>query len=162
MKCARSIIVCAGVIVAALFASTALFAQEWSAAQQEVWKTVEKYDSLWAQGDAEGYLSYFHPDLTWWATGDDAPRGKEELAKWLRFECKTHETLVHEVTPATIRVFGNVSVVCYYWQHQVKNKANGTETLWKGRGTFTFLKEKNRLTVIAVDSGPYSMTKVEW
>ena len=46
--------------------NTGLFAKEWSDAQMEVLKQVEKSYDLWAKKDIEGWLSYIDEDYCGW------------------------------------------------------------------------------------------------
>jgi len=48
-------------------------AQQWTAEQQEVWKSVEKYTDLSVKRDKEGFLSYFDDSYRGWAYNSDAP-----------------------------------------------------------------------------------------
>ncbi len=67
MKYISNLLVVVAVLCLALLTSTLLFAQEWSAAQKDVWKTVEAHWKIDAQGDLEGFLSYVHPDYRGWS-----------------------------------------------------------------------------------------------
>ena len=51
MKCLTKNFAVAAIVCFTVLATTSLFAQEWSAAQKEVWKNVETYNDLWAKRD---------------------------------------------------------------------------------------------------------------
>ena len=67
MKYISNLLVVVAVLCLALLTSTLLFAQAWSTAQKDVWKTVEAHWKVEAQGDLEGFLSYIHPDFRGWS-----------------------------------------------------------------------------------------------
>ena len=52
---------------------SSVFAQEWSAAQKEVWKNVNDYWALIGKGDINGFYEYFHTDYTGWENGSALP-----------------------------------------------------------------------------------------
>ncbi len=89
-------------------------AQEWSAAQKEVWKTVETMWELSAKGDIEGELAYADEDLSLWVQNEPLPAGKAAFRKWMTFSAKSGKTLIQELRPVAIKVFPEFALVHYY------------------------------------------------
>ena len=102
MKRSTKTLVVLAVFCVTSLASAPLFAQEWSAAQKEVWKNVEAYWELEAQGDLEGFMGYFHSDYRGWSYQNALPGDKASARKWIGHGMKTEKTLVHEIKPVAI------------------------------------------------------------
>ena len=66
----RSLIVAVSLV--ALFPAGSV-AQEWSAAQQEVWTAVSNLCDRFYANDVDGLYEYVHPELVWWNIDNDAP-----------------------------------------------------------------------------------------
>ena len=144
--------------LAALFAfcllllpTTFLFAQEWSAAQKEVWKNVESYWVLYAAGDTEGFMAYLHPDYVGWGIGDAIPSNKEVARKFVAHSHKTATTLLYDIQPVAIKIHGNIAIAHYYWKDVIKD-AEGKEKVVSGRWTDILMKQSDKWVLIG-DSG---------
>lgn len=108
------VLVVAGFLCMLLLAPVALYAQEWSPAQKEVWNTVEKMWEMSAKGDVEGELSYCDNELSLWVQNDPLPIGKSSFKKWTAFNSKTEQTLIQELRPVAIKVFPDFAFAHYY------------------------------------------------
>jgi ketosteroid isomerase-like protein len=155
MKYISNLLVVVAVLCFAMLPSTVLFAQEWSAEQKEVWENVEAYWVLYTEEDLEGFLSYFHTDFSGWFNLAALPRGKSSVRKWDSHGMKTEDTVVHEINPVAIKIFGNVAVVHYYYTRAVKD-AEGKQTLVRGRWTDILMKQDDRWVMIGDHGGPAS------
>lgn len=155
MKHFTNILVVLAVLCFTMLPSTVLFAQEWSAAQEEVWENVEAYWVLSTEEDLEGFLSYFHADYSGWFNLAALPSSKCSIRKWISHGMKTEDTLVYEINPVAIKIFGNVAVVHYYFTEAVKD-AEGKQTTRSGRWTDILMKQDDRWVMIGDHGGPAS------
>ena len=131
------------------------FAQEWSAAQKEVWKNVETYWSLWAARDAEGHLAYFHQDYLGWNLNSPMPQNKADVAKWDEYEFKTSKVIFNNIHPIAIQIYGNVAFVHYYYVAIIK-PIDGEEKSSAGRWTDILLKQGDKWVMIGDHGGQTS------
>lgn len=127
-------------------------AQEWSAAQKEVWKNVEAYWDLSAKGDLEGFLGYFHPDYRGWSYQSPVPGNKDVARKFLTYELATTKTVVYQITPVAIQVHGNFAFVAYYYSEIVKD-AEGKAKSRQGRWLDILTKQGDRWVMIGDHGG---------
>ena len=67
-----------------LITPATLFAQEWSAAQKEVWKNVETYWELSSNNDMDGFISYFHEDFSGWTNSSVLPDSRDQRAQFIK------------------------------------------------------------------------------
>jgi ketosteroid isomerase-like protein len=148
---ARAVI---GVAVLCLFylAVTPAAAQEWSAAQKEVWNNVEAYWDLSAKGDLEGFMSYFHPDYRGWSYQSPVPGTKETARKFLTYELATTKTVVYQITPVAIQVHGNFAFVAYYY-NEIDKDAEGKVKNRQGRWLDILTKQGDRWVMIGDHGG---------
>jgi ketosteroid isomerase-like protein len=138
-----------------LAVSTPLYAQEWSAAQKEVWKVEETCMKLNIAGDTEGILTYFHPDYVGWINFGPVPQNKETTSKFMSYVIKTHKILVYDMQPLSIKIYGNVAIVHYYYS-QIYKDAEGKEKTETGRWTDVFMKQGDKWLLIGDHGGPTS------
>jgi ketosteroid isomerase-like protein len=135
-----------------LFASTPLLAQEWSAAQKDVWKNVEAYWALDAAGNLEGFMSYFHDNYIGWALNEPLPYNKATVRKFLEYGYKTEKTLLYDIKPVAINVFGTVAIVDYYYTEIAKD-AEGKEKTRTGRWADIVMKQGDKWVLIGDHGG---------
>jgi ketosteroid isomerase-like protein len=138
--------------VIVVLASTNLFAQEWSAAQKEVWKNVEAYWALDAAGNLDGFMSYFHDNYIGWEISQPMPGSKATVRKFIEHDYKTEKTLVYNITPVTINVIGNVAIANYYYTRIVKD-AEGKEKSRSGRWADVLMKQGDKWVLIGDHGG---------
>ena len=143
-------------VVAVLFLivmqASPLAAQEWSAAQKEVWKNVETYWSLYAKGDYEGFQSFIHPDYRGWSNSSVLPTTKDSHGKFLAFAMKNFKILVYDITPVAIQVYGNFAFVDYYFK-MIEKENEGKTTNSSGRWTDILLKQGGKWLMIGDHGG---------
>ncbi len=142
----------------AWFVPNHLYAQEWSAAQKDVWKNVETYNDLYAAGDLEKFMAYFHDDYLGWYNRDSLPVTKAELRKWLEHEFKSNKVLVQSVKPVGIKIHGDIAFVDYYYVQTIKD-AEGKEKIERGRWTDILMKQGDKWVLIGDHGGPESTEK---
>lgn len=152
MKRAIKYLIVPAVLFFTLTASAPLAAQEWSDSQKEVWKNVETYSKLAAEGNLEGLLSYYHPDFLGWDYQTDLPSDKASRTKWNRHLLQTTKTLVYEVKPVGIKIHGDVAIVHYFF-HEVLEDAEGKKIESKGRWTDILLQQEDKWVMIGDHGG---------
>jgi len=135
--------------------STPLRAQEWSAAQKDVWKNVEAYTALNTQRNLEGFLEYFHADYCGWAYEDALPSDKASIRKYIEYRWKTTKILFSEIKPVAIKIYGNVAIVHYYYT-TVYADAEGKEKSASGRWTDILMKQGDKWVMIGDHGGQTS------
>ena len=138
-------------LVVALMSVGGANAQEWSAAQKEVWKSVEAYAELGAKGDLDGLMSYFADDYLGWSISSAMPGTKADVRKWAAHDLEVNQTILQTVKPVGIAVHGDVAFAHYYFTFLQKD-AKGEETTIRGRWTDILKKQDDRWVLIG-DSG---------
>jgi hypothetical protein len=123
--------------------SASLFAQEWSAAQKEVWQNEETYAKLSAAGNTEGCLVYYHPDYVGWYDKSPTPGNKEVVSKFISYGQKTTKILVYDLQPLSIKIYGNVAIVHLYYT-QIYKDSEGKEKSSTDRWTDTWMKQGDK------------------
>ena len=155
MKQFTSVSFVLAVVCFTLLISMPLCAQEWSPAQKEVWKNVEAYNALYAQRDLEGFVAYFHPDYRGWDYESALPMDKASSRKFLEHAFKTTTTLVYDIKPVAIQIYGNVAFVHYYYTEVYKD-VEGKQKSSSGRWTDILLKQGDRWLMIGDHGGQTS------
>ena len=120
-----------------------VYAQEWSAAQKEVWKNVETYNALFAAGDLEESLAYFHPDYRGWSYQNALPMNKATLQKFMAYYMEKEKIILYNIEPVAIQIFGAIAVVHYYYV-AVYNDVEGKVKVSSGRWTDILLKQADK------------------
>jgi ketosteroid isomerase-like protein len=140
------------VVCLALLATTSLHAQEWSAAQKEVWRNVEAYWALDAAGNLEGFMSYFHDNYMGWDINEPIPMDKASVKKFVEYEYKTSKTLLYTIKPVAINVVGDVAIVDYYYTRIMKD-AEGKDKSRSGRWADVVKKQGDKWVLIGDHGG---------
>ena len=135
-----------------LIATQPTQAQEWSPAQQDVWKNVEAYWARDSAGDLDGFLSYFHENYIGWDLTEPASTNKARLRKFLEYGYKTEKTVLYDIQPVAINVIGNVAVVHYYYT-AITKAADGKESDRAGRWADVLMKQGDKWVIIGDHGG---------
>jgi ketosteroid isomerase-like protein len=135
-----------------LLPCASLFSQEWSAAQKEVWKNVEAYNALADAGNVEGFMAYVHNDYLGWNYQSALPNDKAAIRKYVEYGFKTSKTILTNIKPAAIGIFGNVAYVHYYYSVIYKD-AEGKEKSESGRWTDILMKQGDKWVMIGDHGG---------
>lgn len=143
------------VVCFTLLISMPLCAQEWSPAQKEVWKNVEAYNALYAQRDFEGFVAYIHPDYRGWDYESALPDDKASTRKFMEHSFKTTKTLVYDIKPVAIQIYGNVAFVHHYYTELYKD-VEGKQKNSSGRWTDILLKQGDKWLIIGDHGGQTS------
>ena len=129
-----------------------LYAGEWTEEQKEVWKTVESYSKIAAEGDVEGFLNYFHPDFLGWAYSQELPTSKKVRSKYIRYYYPNFKNLFYDIRPVGVKVFGNAAFVHYYFYSEGID-SDGKKVVSKGRWTDILMKEGDKWLMIGDHGG---------
>ncbi|GAB4378989.1 MAG: hypothetical protein Kow0042_27950 [Calditrichia bacterium] len=139
-------------LMVVLSLSQSLQAQSWSDTQKEVWSNVETYWGLFAKGDAEGMLGYFHSEYIGWDVNEPLPSDKASTRKGLAHFLSKNSIVLHEIKPVAIQVHGNIAIVHYYYNMTIKN-TEGKESTTGGRWTDILSKQGNKWVLIGDHGG---------
>lgn len=137
-----------------LFAGSGI-AQQWSAEQLDVWKSVQTYNELARKGDVNGFLSYFDDSFVGWPYASDASHTKAIRAEWIKYFLPISTNLVTTITPEAIWVKGDFAFVHYYYSSVDKDK-DGKISTTSGRWTDILMKKGDRWVMIGDHGGQTS------
>jgi len=133
-------------------ATSGAVAQEWSAAQKDVWKSVEAYWDLAAKENLDGFMGYFHADYSGWSNQAALPGDKATTRKWVGHDFDANKTVLYEIKPVAIKIHGNVAIAHYYYA-TVEQDAKGEEKTIQGRWTDVLMKQGDRWVLIGDHGG---------
>lgn len=134
--------------------SSNLQAQQWTAEQKEVWKSVEVYNELSATRDA-AFINYFDDSYRGWEYHYDVPDGKDNVRKIIANRDPNYKILYYTITPATIWVSGNFAYVHYYYTTLSEGK-DGKRNWEKGRWTDILMKKDGKWIMVGDHGGKTS------
>ena len=147
------------IVSLALLVPNQLCAQEWSAPQKELWKTVQTYMGFDAAEDLDKFMAYFHDDYLGWFNRSPLPENKIEVRKILKNDYRSTEVLFQSLKPVGIKIHGNLAIVHYHWQRTVKD-SEGKEKSVRGRWTDILIKQEDKWLLIG-DHGGLEHTEEE-
>ena len=124
-------------------------AQDWSAAQMEVWGRIVECTDFFTDQNHEAMLDCIHDDFSGWLYGEPIPRSKSNYETIGRFFVDNVKTAAHEMRPLEIMVLGNVAVVHYYGFTIYEGSMNVVQDKW----TDIMLKEDGTWRWIADHGG---------
>ncbi len=134
-------------LIAVLFLTLAVSAppaaQEWSAEQKEVLKSVEAVCEAVMREDVEEAMSYYHPDCRWWNYAEGLPYDKASYRKSLEYLFERYSIVAHDVQPVSIQVHGNTAIAHFYYRNIFRDAA-GIDIISSGPWSFTMLKQNNK------------------
>lgn len=137
MKLAKSII---GAAILAACAVTSAGAQSWSAEQTAVWQTVQKTWEMDQKQDSSWITSMTHPNVAGWGTQNPAPRNRQSMARWAKFDSEESKLLMFELAPLSIATADDAAVAHYYYSTSSQG-ADGKRKTEKGYCTDTLVKQ---------------------
>ena len=141
-------------IVIVLLLSFNVQAQQWSAEQKEVWKSVETYSELSANRDAT-FINYFDDSYRGWEYNYDAPDTKENIKKIISHRDPNFKILYYTVIPATIWVSGNFAYVHYHYT-MLSEAKDGKREWEKGKWTDILMKKNDKWVMVGDHGGKTS------
>ena len=116
------IILC-GIVV---FWNFAVYAEEWTEAEKEVWSVIETHWELFKQGDYKAYEASMHDDaIIWW--GQKALPLQKDLIMgnyqgWINSPMQRPET--YQIKPYAIQIIGDIANVFYSFSWKAKSGAS--------------------------------------
>ena len=132
--------------------STHLCAEEWSAAQKNVWKDVEAYWALEAREDLRRFFSDFRPDDHGWSSPEANPAGKGSLRNQASPSSPKSKSLIREIRPVAIQIHGNFAFVRYSYA-ETYTDAEGKEKAVSGRWSDVLMKRGDRWVLVGDHAG---------
>jgi ketosteroid isomerase-like protein len=142
---------CVVVAVLMLLPSAYLIAQDWSAAQKEIWRVEEETVADIEKGDVEKIMSYIHPDYRGSGHGSPLPIDKTIFRKQAEQMVKTYPGRTVFLQPAAIQVFGNTAIVHYIATMTLKS-VDGKEATSQSAYTDVLVKQGDKWLIVA-DNG---------
>jgi hypothetical protein len=130
-------------------------AQQWSAEQQEVWKTIEELWALNEKGDLDSYLSQFDESYLGWNYNSEVPRDFGIITKRVEYFFQNRKILLYTIIPARIWVKDDFAFAHYYYTTVSKDNS-GVVTTDAGRWTDIFMKKGNKWLWIGDHGGKTS------
>lgn len=137
--------------LALLWCVTTAAGQDWSAAQKDVWKTVEALWSAWQKEDIETVQSYIHPDYLSWNYREDVPSGFARSDGEAAFRARS--TVSYSLTPLAIKVHDDFAIVHLRYSSVGRSKTDGKETKAEGRYTDVFIRQNGKWLYIGEHGG---------
>ena len=93
-------------------ASFALFGQEMSPEQLEVWHLEESRAKYMTTRDIENVLAMYHQDFVGWSSQGASPSRKADIESWLQKAIEEGRTVSHaKLRREAVKIFGNVAIV---------------------------------------------------
>jgi hypothetical protein len=138
-------------VVIVFFSFSFILAQEWTAEQKEVWKSVETYNQLADKGDVEGFIAYFHEDFSGWALGSVLPGNYAQRTEAMRHFMPKSQVLFSQIKPVGIAVLGNFAIVHYYYGGLIKEGEE--EEFTRQRWTDILMKQGDKWVLIGDHGG---------
>jgi len=129
-----------------LIPAAATQAQDWSAAQQEVWAFEQ---ACWETETLDVVMACFHDDFLGWGLGSTVPTTKADRAPFFARFIETEDRVFTHLQPLSVTVRGDVAIVLYIATSINENKATGKETTVTERWTDIAIKEDNTWSWIA-------------
>ena len=112
---------------------------------EEVWNSDEKGDKKWPD-------KLLTNEFVGWGNSSPAPRGKESIKMWDRFEDQLGKTVAHELYPLSIVVRGDVAVAHYLYTVAYEDKDGDIETS-NGRYTDVLVRTDSGWKILAWHGG---------
>lgn len=143
---------CLAVVVLILVPCSSLLSQEWSAAQKDVWKSVQAYNALADAGNVEGFMAYVHDNYKGWNYASALPMDKAGVRRYVEYGFQSSKTILSTIQPVAIGVFGEFAYVHYYYTSLYKD-AEGKEKSSAGRWTDILMKQGDKWVMIGDHGG---------
>ena len=139
---------CLVIAVLLLLPSAYLIAQEWSAAQKEIWKVEEEIMSAFMKGDIEKLMSYVHTDYRGSGHGSPVPIDRSIFRKQAEQLIKTYKVGQLFMQPTAIQVLGNTAIV-HYIMTMTMTPLEGEEVASQTAWTDIFVKQGDKWLMVA-------------
>jgi ketosteroid isomerase-like protein len=87
----------------------------------DVWAVIEQQWEASEQGETDWIDELLADRFSGWMRGSPAPRGKESIRMWQRFESKMWDGEQHELFPLSIVVQGETAIAHYLYTNAGKD-----------------------------------------
>jgi ketosteroid isomerase-like protein len=138
-------------VVTFILVSPLLAEEKWTAEQKEVQAFEEKLWSLNKPEQIEEVVAMFHPNYMGWNYARPVPG--PILRQWWDYDNKVNETIVWDITPQTIQVYGNFAYIHYFYHVMIHNKLKNEDKSERGRWTDILVKEKGKWQLVGDHGG---------
>ena len=136
------------IIAALLLFSRLSLAQQWNAAQTEVWNVVlASYADIENQ-DVNWSTKWVTEDAKVWGSGYPMPRSRDDVKRWDSYQLPQSKTMMSNYAPAAIVVHDSTAVAHYYYSTGDKNK-EGKHKTTHGRCSDILVKEGDSWKFVA-------------
>jgi ketosteroid isomerase-like protein len=143
-----------GILFLSLFfgLSSILFAQQWSAEQQDLWKGVQTYWEAGMADDPSAMLGYWDDSYSGWSYDNGTPGSKADVVKSMNYWYKKGKMQYYTITPAKIWVNGNFGYAHYYFV-MVTESPDGKPSTERGRWTDILMKKGDKWMLVGDHGG---------
>ena len=124
-------------------------------AEQEAWDALVECSGAWDRGDLETGLACTHDDFVGWRLEDPVPRTKESSKMIDLYLAETSETKASALRPLSVKVYGNMAIIHYYYMGIVAVQGGEDERITY-RWTDIMIKEDGKWQWIADHGGSVS------
>ncbi len=139
-------------VLALCAVSASVFAAEWNAEQQEIWKFEQQQWQMSKAKDLSWIDTMVHQNMVYWETGSPMPRDKASLKHWSRYDSDSSTTLEQELFPISATITGNIAIVQYHYMVASEDYKKERATI-TGHYTDVLIKENGRWMFIAWTGG---------
>ena len=121
-------------------------AEEWSSAEQQLWKLEQNYMQYYKDKNIDSLKTFYHKKFTGWPQYADMPVDVSAAMKALRMTADIR-ILSFKIRPQNIVLHDNTAIVYYYIDVDYEAKDN-TITTVPTRLIHTWLKENGRWQIL--------------
>jgi hypothetical protein len=125
--------------------------EKWTAEQKEVLAYEQKLWSLTKPEQMEEALAMYHPNYIGWNYSRPMPSAIQR--QWWDYGYKAYETIVWDITPLAIQVYGNFAFIDYYYRIMNHDKLKNEDKAENGRWTDILMKENGKWRLIGDHGG---------
>lgn len=148
--------ICTKILLGALVLSiSGLVAAQERTDDAAVWKVVESQWEAGQSADDQWVDELLTKDFVGWPSNSPAPRSRESVRMWERFNQKHWDGEAHELYPLSIVVHEDVAVVHYLYSNAGKNSKGEVEVI-NGRFTDVLVRVGGDWKFLSWHGGPNS------
>jgi hypothetical protein len=125
--------------------------EKWTAEQKEVLAFEQKLWSLTKPEQLDEAIAMFHPNYIGWQYNHPVPWSIQRA--WWEYDYKVNETILWEINPLAIQVYGNFAFIHYYYRAVVHDKLKNEDKISNGRWTDILMKENGTWRIIGDHGG---------
>jgi ketosteroid isomerase-like protein len=149
MKTSQALVAIVGTVI---FATSGIILAQDTPDDAAVWSVIERQWEASQQGDSKWVEALVAEDFTGWSNGTPAPRTKESVRMWQKFDAKQWDGKMHELYPLSIVVHDDVAIAHYLYSNAGENAEGKTEVI-HGRFTDVLVRIEGEWKFIAWHGG---------